>query len=55
MGQIRIRKIVLIEYLNDSFLGFASNEKTPKQVFATMDAINERKKFASQVSVRKQL
>lgn len=51
----RIAKSVIVEYLTDSYLGFAKEESTAKEILNSLDALYERKSLATQLALRKKL
>lgn len=51
----RIAKSVIIEYLSDSYLGFAKEDATAKEILVNLDSLYERKSIATQLALRKKL
>lgn len=51
----RIAKSVIVEYLADSYLGFAQEESTASEILKRLDALYERKSIATQLALRKKL
>ncbi|CAD7087797.1 unnamed protein product [Hermetia illucens] len=51
----RTAKSVIVEYLSDSFLSFAKEEHTTKEIISDLDAIYGRKSVATQLALRKKL
>lgn len=51
----RAAKSVIVEYLTDSYLGFAKENTTAKEILKSLDALYERKSIATQLALRKKL
>lgn len=51
----RIAKSIIVEYLSDSYLGFAKEGSTAKDILHSLDALYERKSIATQLALRKKL
>lgn len=51
----RIAKGVIVEYLADSYLGFAKQDCTAREILKNLDSLYERKSIATQLAVRKKL
>lgn len=51
----RIAKSIIVEYLSDSYLGFAKEDSTAKEILHSLDALYERKSIATQLALRKKL
>lgn len=51
----RIAKSVIVEYLSDSYLGFAKEDSTARDILKSLDVLYERKSIATQLALRKRL
>lgn len=49
----RIAKSIIVEYLSDSYLGFAKEDSTAKEILKSLDVLYERKSIATQLALRK--
>ena len=49
----RVTKSIIVEYLSDSFPGFAKAESTTREIFKSSDVICKQKSFATQLALRK--
>uniref|UniRef100_A0A6V7JQH5 Retrovirus-related Pol polyprotein from transposon TNT 1-94-like beta-barrel domain-containing protein n=1 Tax=Bracon brevicornis TaxID=1563983 RepID=A0A6V7JQH5_9HYME len=51
----RIAKGIIIEHLDDSMIGFATEHNTAREIFKQLDAIYERKSLAAELAAEKKL
>lgn len=51
----RIAKSVIIEYLSDSYLSYAKEDSSARDIFKRLDDLYERKSIATQLALRKKL
>lgn len=51
----RLAKSLVVQHLSDSFLGFATDDMTAKDIIESLNSIYERKSIVSQLTLRKKL